>query len=118
MLRNAPPVPLAPLDTSVLNWIAQAAFQGEEAARLQGGMPQMAAQGYIMTHLTLREAFRLARYRARHPDRPIRQEEFGVWHAEIPLDETTCQYIAEHRLDDLLDRLDDMTGPHPSIPDG
>ena len=74
-------------------------------------------RGYAMPRrLTFRELLRLARYRARHPDRTIRQGEFGVWEAEINLGGTTRQDLAEHRLDDLLDHLDEMTGEHPPPP--
>ena len=52
---------------------------------------------------------RLRAFRAAHPDVIIGPGEFGTWQARIPA-ENGETVASRHRLRELLDRLDELTG--------
>ena len=52
---------------------------------------------------------RLARFRAEHPAVIIGAGEFGTWQARIP-EPSGETIIVRHRLAEVLDRLDELTG--------
>jgi hypothetical protein len=61
------------------------------------------------------QAVRLARFRAAHPDVDVAAGEFGTWQARIP-EENGETIITRHRLGELLDRLDEVTGQRDGQP--
>ena len=60
---------------------------------------------------------RLLAFRAAHPGVIIGAGEFGTWQALIPK-ENGETVVSRHRLCELLDRLDVLTGQHHDQPDG
>ena len=60
---------------------------------------------------------RLLAFRAAHPGVSIGAGEFGTWQALIPK-ENGETVVSRHRLCELLDRLDVLTGQHHDQPDG
>ncbi len=60
---------------------------------------------------------RLLAFRAEHPAVIIGPGEFGTWQALIPEDNGET-VVSRHRLCELLDKLDELTGQHPGQPDG
>jgi hypothetical protein len=55
------------------------------------------------------QVLRLARFRAEHPAVVIGTAEFGTWQARIP-EATGETVVVRHRLAELLDKLDELTG--------
>ena len=55
------------------------------------------------------EAFRLAEFRAVHPEVIIGDGGFGTWQARIP-EENGETVTTRYTLRELLDRLDELTG--------
>jgi hypothetical protein len=55
------------------------------------------------------QVMRLARFRAEHPAVIIGEGEFGTWQARIP-EANGETVIVRHRLADVLDKLDELTG--------
>lgn len=55
-------------------------------------------------------AVRLERYRRDHLEVDIPEPVEGVWRAHIPLGGNSERVIAGPRLEDLLDKLDQVTG--------
>jgi len=60
---------------------------------------------------------RLLAFRAAHPGVIIGAAEFGTWQALIPEPDAET-VVSRHRLCELLDRLDVLTGQHHDQPDG
>ena len=60
---------------------------------------------------------RLLAFRAAHPAVIIGAGEFGTWQALIPAPDGET-VVSRHRLCELLDRLDELTGQHHDQPDG
>ena len=60
---------------------------------------------------------RLLAFRAAHPGVIIGPGEFGTWQALIPEDNGET-VVSRHRLCELLDKLDALTGQHHDQPDG
>ncbi len=58
---------------------------------------------------------RLLAFRAAHPDVIVGAGEFGTWQALIP-EENGETVVTRHRLCELLDRLDELTGQHDGQP--
>lgn len=59
--------------------------------------------------LTIREAWRLAMYKATHPGVVVGDVGFGVWQARIP--EPTGEFIVtRYSFGELMDRLDELDG--------
>jgi hypothetical protein len=55
------------------------------------------------------QVMRLARFRAEHPAVVIGAGEFGTWQARIP-EASSETIIVRHRLAEVLDKLDELTG--------
>jgi hypothetical protein len=55
------------------------------------------------------QVMRLARFRADHPAVIIGAGEFGTWQARIP-EASGETVIVRHRLAEVLDKLDELTG--------
>jgi hypothetical protein len=55
------------------------------------------------------QVLRLARFRAAYPAVVIGAGEFGTWQARIP-EATGETIIVRHRLAEVLDKLDELTG--------
>jgi hypothetical protein len=57
-------------------------------------------------------AWRLAEYRAAHPEAVIGDGGFGTWHARIP-EPSGETVVNAHTLGELLDKLDKLDGEVP-----
>jgi len=60
---------------------------------------------------------RLLAFRAAHPDVIVGAGEFGTWQARIP-EPNGETVVNRYRLVELLDKLDELTGPHDGQPGG
>jgi hypothetical protein len=78
-----------------------------------GGYAEMSGRALRLVREEPDQVLRLQAFRAAHPDVIIGDGGFGVWQGRIPEPDGE-RVISRYILRELLDKLDELTGPTPA----